>query len=60
MTQPPAEPIFDVAQLAHFEMYTPDLNGSLHYFKDLLGLQETERDGDSVYLRAFEDSTTTP
>lgn len=53
MTQP--EPMFDVAQLAHFEMYTPDMNGSLHYFKDLLGMQETERVGDSVYLRAYED-----
>ena len=36
-----SEPIFDVVQLAHIEMYTPDLNGSLHYFKNLLGMQET-------------------
>lgn len=33
------EPIFDVAQLAHVEILTPDLEGSLRFFKDLLGLQ---------------------
>ncbi len=49
------EPIFDVAQLAHVEIYTPDLDGTLWFFKDLLGLEETERVGDSVYLRAYED-----
>lgn len=49
------EPIFDVAQLSHVEIYTPDLEGTLWFFKDLLGLEETERRGDSVYLRAYED-----
>ena len=37
------EPIFDVAQLAHVELLTPDLEGTLCFFKDLLGLEETER-----------------
>jgi catechol 2,3-dioxygenase len=50
-----SEPIFDVAWLAHVEIYTPDLAGTLWFFKDLLGLEETERHGDSVYLRAYED-----
>ena len=49
------EPIFDVAQLAHVELLTPDLEGTLHFFKDLLGLQETERRAQSVYLRGYEE-----
>jgi catechol 2,3-dioxygenase len=49
------EPIFDVAQLAHVEMLTPKPDETLWFFKDLLGLQETEREGQSVYLRAYED-----
>ena len=49
------EPIFDVAQLAHVELLTPDLEGTLRFFKDLLGMQETERQGRSVYLRGYEE-----
>lgn len=49
------EPIFDVAQLAHVELFTPDPEKSLWFFKELLGLQETERAGQSIYLRAYED-----
>jgi hypothetical protein len=30
------EPIFDVAQLAHVEVLTPALEGTLWFFKDLL------------------------
>src|SRR5258705_6603465 len=48
------EPIFDVAQLAHVELLTPDLEGTLHFFKDLLGVQETERRAPSGYLRGHE------
>jgi hypothetical protein len=39
------EPIFDVAQLAHVEVMTADLEGSLWFYKDLLGMLETERGG---------------
>jgi catechol 2,3-dioxygenase-like lactoylglutathione lyase family enzyme len=49
------EPIFDVAQLAHVELLTPDLEGTLNFFRDLLGAQETERRGQSVYLRGYEE-----
>ena len=49
------EPIFDVAQLAHVELLTPDLEGTLRFFKDLLGLEETERRAQSVYLRGYEE-----
>ena len=49
------EPIFDIAQLAHVEILTPDLEGTLWFFKELLGLQESGRENGSVYLRAYED-----
>jgi catechol 2,3-dioxygenase len=49
------EPIFDVAQLAHVEILTPKPDETLWFFKDLLALEETEREGQSVYLRAYED-----
>jgi len=49
------EPMFDIAQLAHVEIYTPNMEGSLNFFKDMLGLQESTRDGESVYLRGYED-----
>ncbi|PAQ04689.1 catechol 2,3-dioxygenase [Mesorhizobium temperatum] len=50
-----SEPIFDVAQLAHVELLTPDLDGTLRFFMDLMGMQETERRGKSVYLRGYEE-----
>jgi Glyoxalase/Bleomycin resistance protein/Dioxygenase superfamily. len=46
---------FDVAQLAHVELYTPDPEGTLWFFKEVLGLEETAREGQTVYLRAYED-----
>ncbi len=49
------EPMFEVAQLAHLELLTPKPDQTLRFFTDLLGLQETEREGQSVYLRAYED-----
>ena len=49
------EPIFDVAQLSHVEIFTPKPDETLWFFKELLALQETEREGQSVYLRAYED-----
>ncbi len=49
------EPNFDVAQLAHVEMLTPTLDRTRAFFVDLLGMEETHRDGGSIYLRAYED-----
>lgn len=46
---------FDVAQLAHVEIFTPDPDGTLWFFKEILGMTEVEREGQSVYLRAYED-----
>jgi catechol 2,3-dioxygenase len=49
------EPIFDVAQLAHVELLTPDPAGTEEFFTKFLGLQVTERAGQSAYLRAYEE-----
>lgn len=50
------EPIFDVAHLSHVELLTPRMDESVRFFTELLGLQETARDGRSVYLRGYEES----
>jgi catechol 2,3-dioxygenase len=49
------EPIFDVAQLAHIEIYSPKLEESVAFFKGILGMDEVHRQGKSVYMRAYED-----
>lgn len=50
-----AEPIADVAHLAHVEVLTPLPDESLRYFHDVLGMEVAGRNGDSVYLRGFGD-----
>lgn len=55
MTDHTTEPIFDVAELASFELFSPDVDQTLWFFRDLLGMIETARSGDSVFLRAWED-----
>jgi catechol 2,3-dioxygenase len=54
-TAPAQEPMFEVAQLAHVELFTPRPDATIRFFTELLGLQATERAGQSVYLRAYED-----
>jgi len=49
------EPIFDTHQLAHVEVLTPKPEETLRFFTDLLGMEVTTRQGQSVYLRAYED-----
>lgn len=49
------EPLFEVAQLAHVELVTPNLDASHRFFSEILGMQETTRAGQSIYLRAYED-----
>ncbi|MCS7235547.1 MAG: catechol 2,3-dioxygenase [Armatimonadota bacterium] len=44
-----------VVQLAHVEILSPRPEQTLWFFHDLLGLEETARQGPSVYLRAYED-----
>jgi catechol 2,3-dioxygenase len=54
MTEQP-EPIFDLAHFAHIELLTPKLEESRKFFVDVMGMYETERKGDSIYLRGWDD-----
>ena len=45
----------DVAHLGHLELLTPKPEESLRFFTDVLGMMESGREGDSVYLRAYDD-----
>jgi catechol 2,3-dioxygenase len=49
------EPCFDVAHLGHVELLTNKPEQSLDFFVRVLGLTESGREGDSVYLRAWDD-----
>lgn len=49
------EPCFDIAHLAHVELYTNKPEASLDFFVNIFGLTESGRDGNSVYLRAWDD-----
>jgi catechol 2,3-dioxygenase len=51
----PAEPIYDVAHLGHVEIWTPKPDESLHFFVEVMGMSESGRQGDSVYLRGWDD-----
>ncbi len=55
MLRPMPEPIYDVAQLAHVEIYSPKPEETVNFFVNLLGMEITDRIGQSVYLRAYED-----
>ncbi|WP_431876991.1 VOC family protein [Amycolatopsis sacchari] len=46
---------FEIAHLARVELHTPDPDGTLWFFQELLGMYETGREGRSVYLRGYED-----
>ena len=54
MTEP-NEPIHDVAHLGHVELLTPKPEESLKFFVDVMGMYESGRDGDSIYLRGWDD-----
>jgi len=53
--QPSDQSRFDVQGLSHIELLTPNPDGTLWFFKDVLGLIELKREGQSVYLRTFKD-----
>ncbi|RQG93537.1 VOC family protein [Natrarchaeobius chitinivorans] len=48
-TKPP------IAKLGHVAIHTPDLDESLWFFEDVLGLYVVERDDETAYLRAQRD-----
>ena len=50
-----AEPILDLAHLGHLELLTPKPDESLRFFVDVMGMTESGRQGDSVYLRGWDD-----
>jgi len=45
----------DIAHLGHVELLTPKPEASLAFFTSVVGLHESARSGDSVYLRAWGD-----
>ena len=44
-----------LTSIAHVELTTPDLEASVVYARDILGLDVVEEAGDSVYLRCWGD-----
>ena len=44
-----------LSQLAHIELYTAQLEETVKFFTDIIGLDVTGQEGDSVYLRAWGD-----
>ena len=49
------EPIFDLAHLGHMELLTPKPDESLKFFVDVMGMTISGRQGESVYLRGWDD-----
>ena len=49
------EPIMDVAHLGHVELLTPKPEESLRFFRDVMGMTESGRQGNSVHLRGWDD-----
>lgn len=45
----------EIAHLARVELFTPDPDGTRWFFTKLLGMYETKQEGQSSYLRAYED-----
>lgn len=51
----PTNPSFDLAHLAHVEMYTNTFEDSLNFFTRVYGLTLSGQDEHSAYLRAWDD-----
>lgn len=45
----------EISQLGHVALVTPNIERSLWFFRDLLGMEEVARKGDSVYLRCYQE-----
>lgn len=46
---------FDLAHLAHVELLTPKPDESLRFFVDVMGMTASGKEGNSVYLRGWDD-----
>ena len=55
MPDPSNAPSPDVAHLGHVELLTDRFEDSLDFFTRVYGLTESGREGDSAYLRAWDD-----
>jgi catechol 2,3-dioxygenase-like lactoylglutathione lyase family enzyme len=42
----------EIAKLGHVALVTPDVEGSLQFWRDVVGLDEVDRDGETGFLRA--------
>lgn len=51
----PGSPAFNVLRSGHIEFRVTDLGRARAFYVDLLGFVETERDGDRLYLRGYEE-----
>ena len=49
------EPVMDVAHLGHLELFTHKPEASLRFFVDVMGMTQSGRRGESVYLRGWDD-----
>lgn len=52
------EPVMDVAHLGHVELLTPRPEESLRFFHEVMGMTISGRQGDSVFLRGWDDYET--
>jgi catechol 2,3-dioxygenase len=46
---------FDLAHLAHVELLTPTPEESLRFFVDIMGMTASGNEGNSIYLRGWDD-----
>ena len=53
--QPNLYPPFNVVRLSHVEFIVKDLDASRAFYVDTLGLQVTDEDASTIYLRALEE-----
>jgi len=56
---PSAEPVHDIAHLGIVELLTPELDRSLWFFHDVLGMEVAHTGNSAVYLRGYGDHATT-
>ncbi len=52
------EPIMDVAHLGHVELLTPAFDKSLRFFIEVMGMTLSGQQGDSAFLRGWDDYET--
>ena len=45
----------DVAQLVSVALYSPKPDETVNFFHEMLGMEISHREGQSVYMRAYED-----